>query len=68
MDEKVKYNNDSLLTEKEVSEYLKVSLPTLREWRINKRNIPYFSISARAVRYRFEDVNNFLMSKKVKIS
>lgn len=64
---KPKYNFDAVLTEQEVAEYLQVALPTLRKWRSEKQNIPYIVLSNKAVRYRFEDVYNFLLSKRVRV-
>lgn len=64
---KPKYNFDAVLTEQELSEYLQVALPTLRKWRFEKQNIPYIVLSNKAVRYRFEDVYNFMLSKRVRV-
>lgn len=64
---KPKYNFDAVLTEQEVAEYLQVALPTLRKWRSEKQNIPYIVLSNKAVRYRFEDVYNFMLSKRVRV-
>lgn len=64
---KPKYAFDDMLTEQELSEYLQIALPTLRKWRANKQHIPYILLSNKAVRYRFEDVYNFLLSKRVRV-
>lgn len=64
---KPKYAFDDMLTEQELSEYLQIALPTLRKWRSEKQNIPYIMLSNKAVRYRFEDVYNFLLSKRVRV-
>lgn len=64
---KPKYAIDDMLTEQELSEYLQIALPTLRKWRTNKQHIPYIVLSNKAVRYRFEDVYNFLLSKRVRV-
>lgn len=64
---KPKYAFDDMLTEQELSEYLQIALPTLRKWRTNKQHIPYIVLSNKAVRYRFEDVYNFLLSKRVRV-
>ena len=64
---KPKYAFDDMLTEQELSEYLQIALPTLRKWRTNKQHIPYILLSNKAVRYRFEDVYNFLLSKRVRV-
>lgn len=64
---KPRYTFDSILTEEEVSEYLKLAIATLRKWRCERQNIPYILISSKAVRYRFEDVYNFLLSKRMKV-
>ena len=64
---KPKYAFDDMLTEQELSEYLQIALPTLRKWRTNKQHIPYIVLSNKAVRYRFEDVYTFLLSKRVRV-
>lgn len=64
---KPKYAFDDMLTEQELSEYLQIALPTLRKWRTNKQHIPYILLSNKAVRYRFEDVYNFLLSKRMRV-
>lgn len=64
---KPKYSLDDLLTEQEVSDYLQIALPTLRQWRSKKKFIPYIVISSKALRYRFEDVYKFLLSKQVRV-
>ena len=64
---KPKYAFDDMLTEQELSDYLQIALPTLRKWRTNKQHIPYIMLSNKAVRYRFEDVYNFLLSKRVRV-
>lgn len=64
---KPKYNFDDILSEQELSDYLQIAPPTLRKWRSEKQNIPYIMLSNKAVRYRFEDVYNFLLSKRVRV-
>lgn len=64
---KPKYAFDDMLTEQELSDYLQIALPTLRKWRTNKQHIPYIMLSNKAVRYRFEDVYNFVLSKRVRV-
>ena len=64
---KPKYAFDAVLTEQELSDYLQIALPTLRKWRSEKQNIPYIMLSNKAVRYRFEDVYNFMLSKRVRV-
>jgi excisionase family DNA binding protein len=52
-----------LMTPAEVAEYLGVSKETLNVWRCTKRyNLPYVK-TGRLVRYRAEDVANFVTSR-----
>ena len=64
---KPKYSPEDILTEIQVAEYLQLSLPTLRSWRAKKQHIPYISISDKAVRYKFEDVLKYVISKKIQV-
>tara|TARA_R110002072_G_scaffold289309_1_gene456273 strand:+ start:1183 stop:1383 length:201 start_codon:yes stop_codon:yes gene_type:complete len=52
-----------LMTPAEVAEYLGVSKETLNVWRCTKSyNLPYVK-TGRLVRYRAEDVTNFVTSR-----
>ena len=51
----------SLLTETEVSQVLRVSLATLRKWRVDKRGPQYIKIGP-LVRYQLEDLRQWLSS------
>jgi predicted DNA-binding transcriptional regulator AlpA len=52
---------ERLLTCQQVSELLGVTEQTLAHWRTTRRvNLPYVSISRRCVRYRAEDVAEFI--------
>jgi excisionase family DNA binding protein len=56
-------NSDSavitLLTESEVSQALRVSLATLRKWRVEKRGPRFIKIGS-LVRYQLEDLREWL--------
>ncbi len=53
----------NLMTPKEVADYLGVSTETLNVWRCTKRyNLPYIK-AGRLVRYRIEDVEQFVSSR-----
>lgn len=56
---------NSYITEKEVSEITKFALPTLRNHRHEGTGIPYFKIG-RSVRYSVKDVYRFMESHKIK--
>ena len=60
----VKQKPNKLLTSKQVSEMLQVSLQTLIEWR-NDGIIDVHRIGAKQIRYRLEDVNKAI--KKINI-
>lgn len=49
-----------LLDEKEVSEILKISVNTLRNWRALRQGPRYFKVGKRAVRYRRSDIDAFV--------
>jgi excisionase family DNA binding protein len=48
-----------MMTEKEVADYLHVSLSTVRRWRLLKQ-LPRFTKIGSAVRYKPSDVADFL--------
>lgn len=49
-----------LLTPKDVSEILRVSVATLANWRSTKRyDLPYIKLG-KVIRYRIEDVQDFI--------
>ena len=54
---------DKLMNDIEVSEYLNISVVTLRKWR-NKSNkngkIPFIKVGKKLVRYRQSDIDEFL--------
>lgn len=53
----------NLMTPKEVADYLGVSTETLNVWRCTKRyNLPYIK-AGRLVRYRVEDLDQFVASR-----
>jgi excisionase family DNA binding protein len=51
----------ALLTETEVSNVLRVSLATLRKWRVDKRGPRFIKIGS-LVRYQLEDLREWLSS------
>lgn len=51
----------ALLTETEVSQVLRVSLATLRKWRVDKRGPRFIKIGP-LVRYQLEDLREWLSS------
>ena len=59
MNSQIKY-----ITEKEVSEITGRALSTLRNERFLGKGIPYFKIG-KSVRYRLDDVIEFMESKRV---
>lgn len=64
---KQRYSLNDMLTEKQVAEYLELSVNTLRVWRIQKKYIPYMAVGERVVRYRFEDVLKFVVKNTVHV-
>ena len=56
-------NTQSLLTADEVAEFLKVSPRTLASWRAhNPDDLPFIRLGNRTIRYRLEDVEEFIES------
>jgi hypothetical protein len=53
-----------LLDENQVAVMLNVAVQTLRNWRHERRGLPYCKIS-RAVRYREADVVEFINNKRI---
>jgi len=47
-------------TERDVSRVTKFGLQTLRNWRHERRGIPYLKISGGSIRYKPEDVQKFM--------
>lgn len=58
---------EKLLTEKEVSELLNISLPTLRSHRGLNTGIPYIKFD-KAVRYRESDIKKYIEEHRVETS
>jgi len=55
------------LTENETAQITGLSVQTLRNWRSQKREIPYTK-AGRAVRYKFGDVVTYMEKNKVTIN
>lgn len=55
-----------LLTEKEAAPILGVNVKTLQNWRWRGIGPSYIKASAKHVRYRLSDLNDFLNSKTIK--
>jgi excisionase family DNA binding protein len=57
--------NEQYLTDAEVAQLTKIGLSTLRNQRCKNVGIPYVKFG-RSVRYKLQDVINFLDSHKIK--
>ena len=62
-------HDERLLTEKEVSKLINISVDTLRAWR--RRNnkegtIPFIKVGTKLVRYRPSDIEEFLNKNREK--
>ena len=56
-------HDERLLTEKEVSKLLNISVDTLRAWRKRKNKegtLPFVKVGTKLVRYRPSDIEEFL--------
>jgi predicted DNA-binding transcriptional regulator AlpA len=54
-----------LLDEKRVAEFLKVTVHALRRWRFEKRGPQFIKLEGRLVRYRQEDISEWLRLQTV---
>lgn len=56
----------NLLTANEVAEILQISPRTLASWRANNPNdLPFIRLGNRTIRYRLEDLDDFLESDEI---
>jgi len=53
----------ALMTEKQAAEFLGFSPRALQQWRISGRGPKFLKISARAVRYRPDDLDEWIETK-----
>ena len=49
-------NTPQLLDEKEVAEYLSVSVKTLRRWRFDRRGPSYAKVGGKLIRYPYREL------------
>lgn len=62
-----KQPHEKLLTPQEVSSILTIDVETLNKWRHHKRyNLPYIK-AGRLIRYRPEDLNTFITSRRQEV-
>lgn len=54
-----------LLTPEEVAEVTGLSTETLAQWRSQRRGIPFLKISRNCVRYRLDDLQQWLQSRLI---
>ena len=52
--------DEMLLTEAQVSRILGIKQRTLQQWRLTERGPKFLKLSARVVRYRLSDVQNWI--------
>lgn len=62
-----KYNANDLLAEEQVADYLGVSVKTLRQWRSDKKFIPYVKVG-NAPRYKFIDILEYVNRSKILVT
>jgi predicted DNA-binding transcriptional regulator AlpA len=55
-----------LLNEKQVAEFLGVTVHALRRWRFEGRGPDFFRLEGRLVRYRQEDVEGWLSAQAMR--
>jgi excisionase family DNA binding protein len=54
-----------LLDEKQLAEYLGISVHALRRWRFESRGPRFFRLEGRLVRYRQEDVEGWMAAQRI---
>ena len=59
--------NNEVLTEFEVSEYLRLSIHTLRKWRQTDQGFPYVKMG-KFVRYQRKDIETYMDDKTINAS
>ncbi len=55
---------DEMLTERQAAALIGVAAPTLNRWRCERIGPAWVAVSARCVRYRRDDVESWLASKR----
>ena len=58
-------NTPRYLTETQVSDLTGFALSTLRNWRFERRGIPYLRIGKRSIRYLYDDVVAFMETNQI---
>ena len=58
--------NNSLMTIKDIAEYLQIKERTISSW-INKGTIPHIKLSNKAIRFNLNTINEWLSSKEVSV-
>lgn len=53
------------MTDEQVAPLLGVSVSTLRHWRGRGEGPPYFKLAGKSVRYRWSEVENWLLGQRV---
>ncbi|MCT4552886.1 MAG: helix-turn-helix domain-containing protein [Alphaproteobacteria bacterium] len=63
-------NKERLLNTEEAAEILGIKPNTLKQWRCNdtiEKRINYIKISNKIIRYKLEDINNFIKNNYISI-
>ena len=59
-------DNPKFLNERELSRLVGISVQTLRNWRSAGKNFPYCKVGAKAIRYEWGDIQQFMNDHKIK--
>lgn len=59
-------NPNQLMKEREAADLLCHSVRTLQKWRVNGFGPEYIRISSRSIRYRYGDLNKWLMARRMR--
>lgn len=62
------YRATDLLDEKEAAKYLRLSPATLRNWRAARRGPAVVRVGKRAVRYRFGELEAFIVASTAELA
>ena len=58
-------SNSDYLSETQTAKYLNISKKSLQRWRFNRQGPPYVKLNAKTIRYRREDLDQWMKERIV---
>ena len=58
-------SNSDYLSETQTAKYLNLSKKSLQRWRFNRQGPPYVKLNAKTIRYRREDLDQWMKERIV---